>query len=880
MPMAQRITKPLIPPKSPEEALSLFEDDFLKGVFQKGAEAITRVIDLVETGQLSSEGKRKLKVWLLNYLSRNAKSSLFEQRGPVHLSPFEQQRSNQNEYYRMNGGAITPLLTQFLKETYALPEEGYYLGSIKANHFSFLTEVVFEGEPFYNISSDLQKAFPEKLEELMGQSTHGIFGGEFVLKEQHFYLIFSKRNIDPLIHLFGSIRSGIGAVPDLVHLYHFLIDMKFPLRKLYEISPIPLQPTKTKPKQKKLRSVLPQTAIADHYLRFFAQYQEDNPHLHTILEIDQDPSLSLKRKFHEILQEVYLAYEELSFSHIVQERKTPSLQESLHAIAPCPPYKETHLCTSGMSGYFHALKGLKTFYRGKPTAGFLDTSYYEIVHKSFLGGTLRFLCLPELDLTIEDCLDPSRTWDLLFMDLYPNFVSIDPIHIPPIEKILRVHLKNRKRPLTLILDITGTIVHNEKLDSLVTTFEKEIEEGALHLIFISSLAKFYTGGMDKYGGGFVQVYSTQFTLDFDDPLSKEGETFFSLMFHKDGTWLENYFKTIQKNSDLMYNFLLPLQTKDSLFYLCTKDVGIPFIALSFQRLATQLIKSPLTNHHLNCMAYFLQFFLTTKALTHDLTLTVRDSFGFPTTNMRECGGSFRLTVGIESPSLLEEIANLFIQEEKIIKKELSSLAEEILIQTDYLLGIDPLFFMCWIEKVKLILIEYAKSHTFLETLTHFYSQIDPQKIFDEILSPLSNEEREWITQWKNELTEMLQSNFFSKQNLENFIHDSLLPLRPHLEKIYTQIEKRSLKHLIEKEKKLWLEFLLTHPLEKLETYIHNVSAIHEHLTRLLLSKQLSVKALETFKEEALDVAKKFSKEDLEAFLQKKDPSQSLSLSPR
>lgn len=878
--MVQRITKPLIPPESPEEALTLFEDDFLQKVFQKGAEAITRVIDLVETGQLSRKVERKLKVWLFNYLSRNAKSTLFEQRGPVHLSPFEQQRSNQNEYYRMNGGAITPLLVTFLKETYSLPKEGYYLGSIKANHFSFLTEVVFQGEPFNNISTELQKAFPEKLEELMDQSPNGIFGGEFVLKDQHFYLIFSKRNIDPQMHLFGSVRSGIGAVPDLVHLYHFLIDMKFPLRKLYEISPVPLQPTKTKPNQKKPQSVPPQTAIADHYLRFFAQYQEDNPHLHAILEIDRDPSLSLKRKFHEILQEVYLAYEEFSFSHIAQNRKTPSLQKSLHAIAPCPPYKETHLCTSGMSGYFHVLKGLKTFYRRRPTAAFLNTSYYEIVHKSFLGGTLPFLCSPELDLTIEDFLDPSRTWDLLFMDLYPNFVSIDPIRIPPIEKILRVHLKNRKRSLTLILDITGTIVHDEKLVSLVTTFEKEIEEGLLHLIFISSLAKFYTGGMDKYGGGFVQVYSKGFTLDFDDPLSEEGETFFSLMFHDKGTWLENYFKTIQKNSDLMYNFLLPLQTKDALFYLCTKDEGIPFIGLSFQRLATQLIKSPLTNHHLNCIAYFLQFYLTAKALTYDLTLTVRDSFGFPTTNMRECGGSFRLTVGIESSSLLKEIANLFIHEEKNIRKEFSSLSEEILIQTDYLLGIDPLFFMSWIEKVKLILIEYTKSHTFLETLSHLYSQINPEKVFDEILSPLSNTDRVWINQWKVELTEMLQSNFFSKHNLENFIHTSFLPLRPHLEKIYTQTEKRSLRHLIEKEKKLWLEFLLTQPLEKLETYIHNVSAIHEHLARLLLSKQLPAKTLDTFKEEALDIAKDYSKEDLEAFLQKKDPSQSLGLSPR
>lgn len=53
--MAIRFTKPLIPPENPEEALTLFEEEFLQKVFQKGAEAITRVINLLEGSQLSPE---------------------------------------------------------------------------------------------------------------------------------------------------------------------------------------------------------------------------------------------------------------------------------------------------------------------------------------------------------------------------------------------------------------------------------------------------------------------------------------------------------------------------------------------------------------------------------------------------------------------------------------------------------------------------------------------------------------------------------------------------------------------------------------------------------------------------------------------------------
>lgn len=867
--MEKKTLKSLIPPKTPEEALTLFENDFLKEVFYKGGEAITRVIDLVETGKLSSAVERKLKVWLFNYLSRNAKNTLFEQRGPAHFSPFEQKRSNQNEYYRMNGGAITPLLLTFLKETYSLPEKGYYLGSIKENHFSFLAEVVFHESPFYDISNELQAAFPETLEELMNtckeKDPRGIFGGEFILEKQSFYFVFSEQNIEPVMQTFGSIRSGTGAVPDLAHLYHFLIDKGFPLERLYTISPIPLQPIKATIKHQEPLTAIPQTAIADHYLRFFAQYQFKNPHLHAIVKIDQNPTLSLKRKFHEILQEVYLAYEELSFSQILEGRKTPSLQKALHATTPCPPYKKTHLCTSGMSGYFHVLKGLKSFYGKRPKGAFLNTTYYEIVHKPLFGEALNLLCSPEIDLTIDDFLDPSQTWDLLCMDLYPNFVSLDPVEIPPLKTIVQTHLKNRKTPLTLLLDITGTTIHDEKLPFLVTTFEKEIEEGTFHLIFVSSLAKFYTGGMDKYGGGFVQIYSKSFTLEIDDPLSEEGETFFSLIFHEEGTWLKEYFQTIQNNSDLMYSLLLPLQSKETLFSLCAKDKGIPFIGLSFQTLASQLTKKPLTNHHLNCTAYFLQYYLVAKALTQDLTLTVRDSFGFPTSNMRECGGALRLTVGIENPSLLEEMASWLIQEEKTLKEELSTLTEETLAQTDHLLGIDPRFFMNWIEKMKLILVDYAKEHTFIETLQYLYSSIDPEKIFEKILFPLSQEDKAWVIDWKRELTQMLQTNFFSKQNLENFIHTSLLPLRPHLEKIYTKSKKRSFKTLIEKEKKLWLDFLLTHPLEKLETYIQNVSAIHEQVAHLLLTSPHSLEALQALKEEALSFAKDCTPQELESF---------------
>jgi hypothetical protein len=715
--MTMKLKKSLIPPEIPQKALSLFEDDFLREVFRKGAEAITRVIALIESFPIDAQVERKLKIWVLNYLSRNAKNTLFEQRGPVHFSPFEQQRSNQNEYYRMNGGAITPFLLSFLKETYALPEKGYFLGAIKRGHFSFLIEAIFHNEPFYLISDILQKGLPHPFKPFIDQWTErdpeGIFGGEFELKHQTFYLIFAKRDLTDLMELFGSVCSGIGGVPDCAALYHALIDHDFLLQHLYTLSPLPLEPLFKRKNTvvNRLEYSRLNTAIAEQYLDFFGQYvkkEEDNPHLAAIVEIDQMPYRTLNRKFQDILQEVYLAYEELSFSLILSGSKTPPLQRALHAMAPSPPYKKTVLCTSGMSGYFHVFRSLKTFYGRKPKAAFLNTTYYEIVHKTLMGKALDLMCIPTIDLTIEAMLDPTSDWDILCMDLYPNFVSIDPVQNPPIEKILQAHLKDRRGPLTIILDITGTIVQDEILAHLVQTFEKDIETGWLHLIFISSLAKFYTGGLDKYGGGFVQTYSVALHLDFKDPLSEEAETFFSLIFHENGTWLKKYYATIQQNSDRMYHSLRPLQTKNSLFHLCTKDQNNPFIGLSFHCLASKIIHTPLTNHHLSCIAYFLQYFLLARSLPHDLSLTVRDSFGFPTTNMRQCGGMLRLTVGIENPSLLEELAAWLIQEEKTMQKELDHLPEALRDQTDYCFSIDPHFFMNWMEKMKLILIDYAK----------------------------------------------------------------------------------------------------------------------------------------------------------------------------
>lgn len=875
--MEKKFTKPHIPPKKPIEELSFFQEDFLRRVFQKGAEAITRVLALLKSNSLSNDVERELKIWLFNYLSRNAKRTLLDEQRPIHLSPLEQRRSNLSEYYRVSRGAILPLIGATLEALTTFPKQKMVIDTIQPGHFSFLASLVFEDTSFRDISADLQNSFPDNfsrlIEEVTARHPDIIFGGEFTIHRQSFYLLTSQKNIDPLCKHFKSIQSGIGAVPDLGDLYHFLIESEFPLKLLYSLSPIPLHPVTTLPEPKHATFLQPRTTIASLYLQFFKHYPDlikGNPHIANIIEIDQSTTLPLKRKIWEIEEEVYLAFEELSLQQILKQTPLPSIQHSLQQVNPSPSYKITTLFPSGMSGYFHVFKELHNFHQKKPTCAFLDSTYYEIVTDSLMGSALASLCHPTFSLTIDDFLDPSKDWDVLCMDLYPNFVEKTSVEIPPIEEILRLHLKKNPSSLTLVLDITGTVIHDEKLHHLVRCFENEIEQGTLHLIFISSLAKYYTGGIDKYSGGFVQTYSTHFSLKNKNLLSQPASTFFSLIFHEKGTWLHHYFQTIQKHHDLFYTLLLPLQRKESLLYLCQKDKEIPFIGLTFINLARPLTKTPLTNLHLTNISYLLQYFLIAKALGHDLPCAIRDSFGFSVTNLRNSGTALRLTVGLEDPPVLEEMACWLIEEEAALAEEVKSLSDTVRSQTDFLLGMNTLFFSNWIEKMKLILVDYAKDHTLLETFSYLYTFYSPEKIFEGLYASLSSTEKEWVSHWKKELIEMVQHYFFSEKNLEGFVRHALLPLKPTLEKIYTTTSNPHLKTLILKEKKRWLEFLTTHPVDLLENYLHQVLWIHETFAHLLLKQPTSQKKLDSLKEEALAYAKDHPSADLQTFLQKKE----------
>jgi hypothetical protein len=159
-----------------------------------------------------------------------------------------------------------------------------------------------------------------------------------------------------------------------------------------------------------------------------------------------------------------------------------------------------------------------------------------------------------------------------------------------------------------------------------------------------------------------------------------------------------------------------------------------------------------------------------------------------------------------------------------------------------------------------------KNRTFLETIHYLYSCIDPDKIFNKIFSSLAVEEIAWISHWEKELQEMLQTHFFSRQNLERFIHRSLLPLKEPLENLYNHSTSRAFRHLIEKEKQLWLDFLLTHPLENITIYINNVSIVYDHVAHLLVSTAPAPEMLQIIKEEGLAFAKDHTPEELKRAL--------------
>ncbi|MBA3236850.1 MAG: hypothetical protein H0T62_00680 [Parachlamydiaceae bacterium] len=807
----------------------------------------------------------------------------------------------------------------------------------KVENISFRNDNIF-----FDISGQLQQAFEEgkgeKLDllikdimgQISGEKINLIFGGVIKDGEHEYMMVFPLPQAEKVMWKIIELRGGVGAVPEISQVRHQLVELGYPLDKLLIASPIELE-------QKISLDSLPfiignvnaalsainhalsaipnqcnNQAAAIYYQMFrnalskinecmsqdptLAEMENLGPlikaikniekRITSIRQIDTIRQMEPGPQLHEILQEVNLATEELllilCFVNLAQNTSRASpLRDTIDAAAFPSPFKKSYVCSSGMSSYKHVVEGLKAINPDNFMIGFLEGSYYELISEQDFGGYIHQFCRSG-DASIQEMCEKKLPCDVLSVDLYPNFAPLEEVKKTPLVDILNVQLQDRtvNNPLTFIVDTSTTMFWDNDIESVLKEFSKEIENGALNLVVINSLAKFAMCGLDKYTGGTVHVYNnfgkTSPKTAFNQHLieaaahdfpSAEAEKFFYLFFQSNASLIKVYLALINSNTDTLYKALVPLQESTCCIHLGKRDNGVPMLGLYFTYLMNALFPELDTNSevyqsHLINLTLFMQYFLTAKSLQANIPISLRISFGFASLNFSECATALRLTVGLENDEILTTFANLLIQENLKMSQDLQSIVTGGLKNNlSYVLGHPDL--KEWLQNNQVELVDFSKDHSYDHALEHIYQELQFYDILKSLKSNIKTKEVEiffsknsrlWMQFLKDHNSKELKSFFFKAYYTDcyEFKHS------PDAELLKAQI----------------IVFAKIHSFDEVQQWIFNIDDLEfmflDYDTKVNeISFPHSQKDYELIKAEAKEYAKTHSFAELQKFLEER-----------
>lgn len=370
--------------------------------------------------------------------------------------------------------------------------------------------------------------------------------------------------------------------------------------------------------------------------------------------------------FPEALNFIYLAIEEMLFLSIFFKPVRDFDQVIYDLIRPRSPTESTVLrFNSGMTSISYIVEtAFSSFGEADLHIGLVNGSYYEISElKKYL----------KKDWSVKK-IDPSSPVpdeiDLLLLDLYPNNVTLPEAEEIDVANVISQCLNKRtsEQPLVVVLDTSTTLLTNSKIFELVSRFKDEIENNQLEFITLTSLAKFYTCGLDKYSGGLVVYFGERKgfrdkmlnelnALSTKDPLSEQARTFFSLLFENAMDDVEEYYHQTIESTNKVYSSLskIPdLEVQKSLLAtsLQEKSEHIPVIGL-------QLKTHSEARGEKWEYTKTLEYYLFKQAQERGLPLLIRASFPFPHSAIVECDTALRFVAGLEAPKREGEYESLF-----------------------------------------------------------------------------------------------------------------------------------------------------------------------------------------------------------------------------
>lgn len=394
--------------------------------------------------------------------------------------------------------------------------------------------------------------------------------------------------------------------------------------------------------------------------------------------------------FHLIIENIQFL---LIFFKVEQPKTLAQFLNNTHPYVKPEIDKQTFTFTSGIACYGNIADGLSKLFAFTPYVTLEAKSYYELTEST---GSLRscmegsFHC-HTTSLTNYSEIENLSNQNIIFTDRYPNRVVFKSVERIEIEKIITFILNDSNRqtahPLVVIIDCSTSFFMHEEFQKLLTDFSLEIEDGRLIVLFTNSFAKYVMSGYDKFPAGIVQVYSSKKLENAKklcnhlgvasdrDSLSPEANKTFYLLFKHCSTQILNYFEIIRKNTHTIYEILekkhLVINENDPWrhpIHVGFRNKKIPMIGFHFDYFNHELFKKEAKEETRHIIVILMQYYLFAKFVENKLPITLKQSFGFASSNLTECWSALRFTVGLET-ELLDLYASIIVD----VNKELNDI---------------------------------------------------------------------------------------------------------------------------------------------------------------------------------------------------------------
>lgn len=329
-------------------------------------------------------------------------------------------------------------------------------------------------------------------------------------------------------------------------------------------------------------------------------------------------------------------------------------------VVPQAPLKPTvvGLCSCGMRAVTAISEVcesvVQTHGRAISIINFEDT-YFEVSEQQ--GSKQTMSPYDEQDFGKNLAFVDKGSVDMLWVDFHGSY-AYDAVRSHDVTSLVRQTLESgaAAKPLTVVCDLTLGRIDDPEAAELIRTFEKEILQGELNVVFYNTIQKLDQFGADKLSGGWVQVYSghqetveafrrrLETEMDHVDLRSKKGLLHLYRFCRQD---LDHYRLRLWENAAFLYSRIERALKEGCQIY------GVGFAT-----------KADAQNHLLGfCHNWPNRNFDTQfieKLEERGFTLPTRLSHGFPYTSLCPVDQyTSRLSVGLEDRERLELFASVF-----------------------------------------------------------------------------------------------------------------------------------------------------------------------------------------------------------------------------